>query len=345
MQGGDGRQTISVIVPAYNEEDALPRFYERLGKVLDTLPQRFEVLFVDDGSTDGTAAAVDRLRAADDRIALVRLSRNFGKEIAITAGLDHAVGDAAIFIDADLQDPPEVIPQLIEKWQDGYDVVYAQRLSRRGDSWMKRATAGAFYRLMHRVGERVQIPRDTGDFRLMNRLSLDALKRLREQHRFMKGLFAWVGFRQAAVHYHREPRVASASKWTYWRLWNLSIEGITSFTTAPLRAATYFGLLVAMSAFLYAIVIVYKTLAFGETVAGYPSLMTVVLFLGGVQLVALGIIGEYLGRIFNETKARPLYLIQSFRPPGGNLSARDRAGAGQADGTAPSPATGVRPVE
>ena len=314
MQAKGGRDTISVIVPAYNEEDAIAPFYARLRAVVDSRPERFEILFVNDGSMDRTAEQITALQAEDPRIAVVTLSRNFGKEIAVTAGLDHASGDAAIFIDADLQDPPEVIPELLAKWREGYDVVYAQRLSRRGDSWLKRITAGAFYRVMHRVGERVRIPRDTGDFRLMNRLSLDALKRLREQHRFMKGLFAWVGFKQAAVHYHREPRVASRSKWTYWRLWNLSIEGITSFTTAPLRLATYFGLVVALLAFVYALVIIYKTLAYGEPVAGYPSLMTVVLFLGGVQLVAIGIIGEYLGRIFNESKSRPLYLVQSFQP-------------------------------
>lgn len=314
-------QTISVIVPAYNEESVITPFYERLHAVLDSLPERFEILFVDDGSVDRTSEEIEALRVKDARVGVVTLSRNFGKEIAVTAGVDHASGDAAIFIDADLQDPPEVIPKLIEKWREGYDVVYAQRLSRSGDSWLKRVTAGAFYQLMQRVGERVKVPRDTGDFRLMNRLSLDALRRLREQHRFMKGLFAWVGFKQAAVQYHREPRFANHSKWTYWRLWNLSIEGITSFTTTPLRLATYFGLLVGLSAFLYALVIIYKTLAYGDPVAGYPSLMTVVLFLGGVQLVAIGIIGEYLGRIFNETKARPLYLVQRFEPASGALKA------------------------
>ena len=307
-------ETISVIVPAYNEAGVIGPFYQRLRSVLDARPERFLILFVDDGSTDGTAEELGSLRAKDDRVAVVTLSRNFGKEIAITAGLDHVSGDAAIFIDADLQDPPEVIPQLIEKWHEGYDVVYAQRRSRLGDSWLKRATARCFYGLMRNVGERVQIPRDTGDFRLMNRLSLDAIKRLREQHRFMKGLFAWVGFKQAAVLYDRQPRVANRSKWTYWRLWNLSIEGLTSFTTAPLRLATYLGLLVGFLSFAYALVVIYKTLVHGDPVAGYPSLMTVVLFLGGVQLVAIGIIGEYLGRIFNETKSRPLYLVRDYQP-------------------------------
>ena len=316
MSGPESTESISLIIPAFDEEDVIRPFYERLRAVLDQRPERFEILFVDDGSRDRTAAEIEALRGEDDRVALVRLSRNFGKEIAVTAGLDHAIGDAAIFIDADLQDPPEVIPQLIEKWHEGYDVVYAQRRSRLGDSWLKRATAHCFYGLMRNVGERVRIPRDTGDFRLMNRLSLDALKGLREQHRFMKGLFAWVGFRQAAVLYDREPRIANRSKWTYWRLWNLSIEGLTSFTTAPLRLATYLGLLVGFLSFAYALVIIYKTLVHGDPVAGYPSLMTVVLFLGGIQLVAIGIIGEYLGRIFNETKSRPLYFLQDYQPSG-----------------------------
>ncbi len=312
----DNAQRVAVVVPTFNEADAIALFYQRLAATIDTLAQDFTVLFVDDGSTDGTGERILELAYKDPRVALLALSRNFGKEIALTAGLDHISCDAAIFIDADLQDPPEVIPQLIEKWQAGHDVVYAQRLSRSGDSWLKRTTAGFFYRLMQRVGERVRLPRDTGDFRLLNRRSLDAVRQLREHHRFMKGLFAWIGFKQAAVQYHREARVASTSKWTYWRLWNLSIEGITSFTIAPLRLATYFGLVVGFLSFAYALAIIYKTLAYGEPVAGYPSLMTVVLFLGGVQLVAIGIIGEYLGRIFNETKKRPLYFVQDFRPAG-----------------------------
>jgi len=340
---------VTVVVPAFNEEAVVAAFHARLAATLDRLPQDFEILFVDDGSSDGTAARIRELRAADPRVALLGLSRNFGKEIAVTAGIDHAEGDAVILIDADLQDPPELIPELIAKWQEGFDVVYAQRLSRRGETWLKRLSAHLFYRFMERVGDRVTIPRDTGDYRLLNRRSLDALNRLREQHRFMKGLFAWIGYRQAAVPYHRDPRHASVSKWSYRRLWALSIEGITSFTIAPLKLATYLGLLVGLLSFLYAIWIIYKTLAFGESVAGYPSLMTAVLFLGGVQLVAIGIIGEYLGRVFNETKRRPLYLIQDYVPSGPEGGRPAAEGAGRPDDavavqSAPiSPRPGPRP--
>ena len=246
---------------------------------------------------------------------MLALSRNFGKEAALTAGLDHArARDAVIVIDADLQDPPEVIPDLVAAWRDGFDVVYAQRRSRAGESWLKKATASGFYRLMERLGGPVRMPVDTGDFRLMSRRALDALLQLRERHRFMKGLFAWVGFASCAVPYDRAPRAAGETKWNYRRLWTLSLDGITSFTTLPLKVATWLGLGTAAAALVYGGWVVVKALVFGDPVPGYPSLMTVILLLGGVQLITLGVIGEYLGRIFNETKGRPIYVVGRYLP-------------------------------
>jgi len=306
---------LSVVVPAYNEEVVLPEFQRRLTAVMDGLGLSWEVVYVNDGSRDATFAVMLSLRERDPRISVVNLSRNFGKEIALTAGLDHARGtEAVVIIDADLQDPPEVIPDLIRTWRDGFDVVYAQRRAREGETWLKRATAAAFYRVMERLGGQVTMPRDTGDFRLLSRRATDALLQLREHHRFMKGLFAWIGFPAKAVLYDRAPRAAGTTKWNYWKLWNLSLEGITSFTVAPLKVATYLGLICAVGALGYGTFIVLRTLLFGNPVPGYPSLIAVVLFLGGVQLVTLGIIGEYLGRVFNETKGRPLYLVERYLP-------------------------------
>lgn len=304
---------LSVIVPAYNEEAVLSAFHTRLSAVFDRLPLRCEVVYVNDGSSDSTQELVLQIAEHDDRVSYVDLSRNFGKEIAMTAGLDHAKGDAVVVIDADLQDPPELIEQLVEGWRSGCDIVYAQRTERDGETWLKKATAATFYRFIQSVSK-VKIPRDTGDFRLMSRRAVDALLQLREQHRFMKGLFVWVGFPQKAVTYRRDPRFAGETKFNYWKLWNFAIEGITSFTIAPLKAATYIGLLTATFAFFYGIVIVSKTLLYGDPVKGYPSLMVTVLFLGGVQLLSIGVIGEYLGRIYNETKQRPLYFVQGYRP-------------------------------
>lgn len=304
---------LSVVVPAYNEEAVLPEFHRRLTAVLNGISGAAEIIYVNDGSSDGTAALLNDLRVKDARVTLVDLSRNFGKEIALTAGLDYARGQAIVVIDADLQDPPELIPELVTQWEAGFDVVYAQRTSRSGETLMKRATAAVFYRLMSRIS-RINVPRDTGDFRLLSRRALQALCKLREQHRFMKGLFTWIGFPQKAVPYQREPRYAGTTKWNYGKLWNLALEGFTSFTVAPLKIATYVGGLIALLAFVFALFIVYKTLVYGDPVKGYPSLMVAVLFLGGIQLVALGIIGEYLGRMFMETKRRPLYLVKEYLP-------------------------------
>lgn len=307
-------RSLSVIIAAFNEQDALPAMHERLAAVLATLDLDTQVLYVDDGSSDQTWAVLESLAAHDPRVGLLRLSRNFGKELALTAGLDHAGDcDAVIVLDADGQDPPELIPQFVAKWREGFDMVYGTRIARDGESWLKRTTAAGFYRLMSRLSH-TPIPRDTGDFRLLSRPVLDALQQLRERRRFMKGLFSWVGFRQCAIGYHRQPRLAGRSAFGYWRLWNFALDGITSFSTAPLRVATYVGLMTALVAFVFGVWIIAKTLLYGDAVPGYPSLMTVVLFLGGVQLIALGLIGEYLGRLYEEAKQRPLYLVSSVRP-------------------------------
>ena len=271
-----------------------------------------EVVFVDDGSADQTSALLRILHEGDPTISVVQFSRNFGKEIAMTAGLDYSRGTAVVIIDADLQDPPELIPALIEQWyKEGADVVYAQRRSRAGETWLK-AMAYGFYRIVNLLA-RPPVPVDTGDFRLLSRRAVDALRLMREQHRFMKGLFTWIGYRQIAVTYERDPRFFGRSKWNYWKLWNFSLEGITSFSTAPLRVASYVGFLTAACAMIYltSTMLLRTALLFGNPVEGYPSLLVMMLFLGGIQLISLGIIGEYLGRVFNETKGRPLYLIAS----------------------------------
>ncbi len=303
------RPTLSLVVPCHNEAANIDTLQARLSEVLDRLDCSWEIIYVNDGSRDETLIRLESLHGRDGRVGVINLSRNFGKEIAMTAGLEHTRGEAVIVIDADLQDPPELIPALVAGWREGYDVVYAQRRARRGDTWLKKTTAGAFYRLMSKLGG-VDLPRDTGDFRLMSRRAVDALMRLREQHRFMKGLFAWIGFPSKAVPYDRDPRQGGISSFNYWKLWNFALEGITSFTVMPLKVATYFGLCVSVLAGLYAVQMLVRTILFGNTVAGYPSLMAVILFLGGAQMLTLGVIGEYLGRIFNETKQRPLYLVE-----------------------------------
>ncbi len=308
------KKLLSVVVPAFNEEAVLDAFHQRMSRLFDVLRDyRCEMIFVNDGSRDATQAIINRLCDDDPRVAGISLSRNFGKEIAMTAGLDYARGEAIVVIDADLQDPPELIVDMLQGWEEGYDIVYAKRTHRDGESWLKKATAGIFYRTMKQVSG-VAIPPDTGDFRLMSRRALDALLQLREQHRFMKGLFAWVGFRSKAIDYRRAPRAAGATKFNYWKLWNFALEGITSFTIAPLKLATYLGLTVAASAFVYGAWIILRTLLYGDDVQGFPTLMVTVLFLGGVQLFFTGVLGEYLGRIFNETKNRPLYFTQEVRP-------------------------------
>lgn len=304
---------ISIVTPAYNEAEGIDAFHDRVSAVMKGLNLVYEIVYVNDGSKDDTLAKLYALAARDRAVSVVNLSRNFGKEIALTAGLDHARGRAVVVIDADLQDPPELIPQLVAKWREGYDTVYARRLRRDGETALKKTTAAAFYRVIQRVGP-VALPRDTGDFRLISRRVVEGVTRMRETHRFMKGLFALVGYPQAEVTYVRDPRFAGGSKWNYWKLWNLALEGITSFTVLPLKVATYLGLAVAASAFLYGGFIILRTVVQGVDVPGYASLLSAILFMGGLQLLALGVIGEYLGRTFNEVKGRPLYFVESYAP-------------------------------
>ena len=302
---------LTVVVPAYNEQEVILEFHRRLCSALEGADiDRAEILYVNDGSRDNTLPLLLELMREDRRVEVLDLSRNFGKEAAMTAGLDHAHGDAVVVIDADLQDPPEQIPDMVREWRQGFDVVYMRRLSREGETWLKKTTARAFYALMARVG-RVKVPENVGDFRLLSRRAVDALKQLPERTRFMKGLFAWIGFPAKELPYHRDPRYAGVTKWNYWGLWNLAIEGITSFTVAPLKIASYIGFLTSAAALLYGLFVLAKALFFGDPVPGYPSLMVVILFLGGLQLLAIGVVGEYLGRMFVETKQRPIYLVNS----------------------------------
>jgi len=303
---------ISILIPAYNEQAVLEKLYTRLTTLADTTKNyTFEFFFVNDGSKDTTLEIIKNYAETDDRIAYLNLSRNFGKEIAMIAGLDHVSGDATVIIDADLQDPPELIPEMISWWEQGFDDVYAKRSSRLGESWLKKATSKMFYTTLQSV-TRIPIQKDTGDFRLLDRRAVEALKQIRESQRYTKGYFSWIGFKKKEITYKRDARAAGQSHWNYFALANLAIEGIVSFSIAPLRLATFLGGFVAVATFVYLIYIVIRTIFFGTDLAGYPSTMAVILFLGGAQLLSLGIIGEYIGRIFNETKNRPLYLIEEL---------------------------------
>ncbi len=299
---------ISVVAPAYNESENVYPFYDRMKVVLEQITNDWEIVCVNDGSKDDTIEKLISLNQKDKRVKIVDLSRNFGKEVALTAGLDYAKGHAIIPIDIDLQDPPEIIKDMVDLWRQGNDVVYATRTKREGESAIKKATAFLFYKLINKM-TRINIPQNTGDFRLIDRRVLNSLKELKETHRFMKGLFSWVGYKQISLPYVREPRFAGITKFNYWKLWNFAIEGITSFSIVPLQLATYLGFAVSIIAGLYALEIIYQTLIRGSDVPGYPSLMVTVLFFGGIQLITIGIIGEYVGRIYNEVKSRPLYLI------------------------------------
>ena len=303
---------ISILIPAYNEEAVLDTLYTRLGTLANNNKDyEFEFLFVNDGSRDKTLPMIRDFAEIDTRVSYVNLSRNFGKEIAMAAGFDYVTGDATVIIDADLQDPPELIPQMIELWEEGYDDVYAKRKDREGESWFKKFSSKTFYRILDKVSH-VPIQIDTGDFRLLDSRAVDALREMRESQRYTKGMFSWIGFHKKEILYDRDPRVAGETKWNYSRLINFAIDGITSFTTAPLRISTYVGFFVSIIAFIYLIVVVLQTIFFGNELAGYPSTLAVILFLGGVQLLSLGIIGEYIGRIFNETKQRPLYFVEEY---------------------------------
>ncbi|MBI5901334.1 MAG: glycosyltransferase family 2 protein [Rhodocyclales bacterium] len=299
---------ISIVCPVCNEQEAIEPLMARLLPSLDACDTEYELIFVDDGSRDRTLSVLIEIRQRTPGIRVIQLSRNFGKEAALTAGIDRARGDAVIPIDADLQDPPELIPAMIAKWREGYQVVLAKRTSRGSDTWLKRSTARWFYRLHNRISE-VPLPENVGDFRLMDKSVVVAVRRMPERHRFMKGLFAWVGFHTAVIEYERPPRIAGLSKFRGWYLWNFALEGITSFSTVPLRIWSYVGAGVAALSFLYALALITRTLILGIDVPGYASIMTVVLFLGGLQLLGLGIIGEYLGRLHDEAKQRPIYIV------------------------------------
>ncbi|HET6746714.1 MAG TPA: glycosyltransferase family 2 protein [Candidatus Saccharimonadales bacterium] len=306
------KKKISILIPAYNEEEVLRHLYERLVKLAgETDGYDFEFLFVNDGSRDRTLEMIKAYSNDDARISYVNLSRNFGKEVAMIAGLDHVTGDATVIIDADLQDPPELIPQMITYWEEGYDDVYAKRRSRAGESWFKKITSEIFYRVLQK-STNIPIQRDTGDFRLLSRRCVEALKEFRESERYTKGMFSWIGYKKKELLYDRDPRAAGETKWNYIKLTNFAIDGITSFTTAPLRISSILGVLVSFAAFVYIVYLVIRTIFFGSDLAGYPSMMAVILFLGGVQLLSLGVIGEYIGRIFNETKRRPLYFVEEY---------------------------------
>jgi glycosyltransferase involved in cell wall biosynthesis len=306
------RKKISILIPAYNEQEVLRHLYERLGKLADETPSYdFEFLFINDGSRDRTLEIIKSYAEKDERIAYANLSRNFGKEIAMAAGLDHVTGDATVIIDADLQDPPELIPKMIKYWEDGFDDVYARRTSRSGESWLKKATSELFYKILQK-STTIPIQRDTGDFRLLDQRCVEALRQFRESQRYTKGMFSWVGYKKKEILYDRDPRAAGETKWNYFKLVNFAIDGITSFTTAPLRMSSLLGILISFVSFVYIIFLVVRTIFFGTDLEGYPSMMAVILFLGGVQLLSLGVIGEYIGRIFNETKHRPLYFIEEY---------------------------------
>jgi len=299
---------ISVVLPVFNEVRILPTLYTRLSGVLQTLGEPYEVLFVNDGSRDESLSYLKNLSAADAAIKIISLSRNFGHQTAITCGLDHAGGDAVVLMDADLQDPPELIPQLIEKWRDGYDVVYAVREKRQGEGLFKRSTAALFYRVLRQLTQ-VDIPVDTGDFRLLSRRAVNAFQATRERSRFIRGLVSWIGYRQIGVPYVREERSVGETKYPFRKMVKFAIDGITAFSLAPLQVAMYLGLGVSFLSFLYIAYAICLKLFTDQTVPGWTSLMVAVLFLGGVQLIALGIMGEYIGRVYEEVKQRPLYLI------------------------------------
>ena len=303
---------ISIIIPAYNEEESLPYLYERLKKLMDTMPQyAFEVLFVNDGSKDKTMQIIKEFRQKDERISYVDFSRNFGKEIAMIAGLDYAKGDCVIFMDADLQDPPELIPELVKYWEEGYDDVYARRSSRKGETWLKKFTSKMYYKVLQSL-TRIPIQKDTGDFRLLDRRCVNALRKLRESQRCSKSMFSWIGYNKKEVLYERDPRIAGKTKWNYRRLIDLAIDGITSFTTSPLRISTYLSIPTFLMLFVYFVYVIIKCITQNVAIQAFQAVILLILFFSGVQILLFGIIGEYLGRIFNETKNRPLYFVNEY---------------------------------
>lgn len=303
---------ISIIVPAYNEEESLPFLYERLTKLIDSMKDyEFEVLLINDGSKDKTLELIKEIRNYDQRFCYVNLSRNFGKEVAMMAGLDYAKGDAVIFIDADLQDPPELIPELIKYWEEGYDDVYARRKSREGETFFKKFTSKLYYRILQKLSK-VEIQKDTGDFRLLDRRCVNALRKLRESQRCSKSMFSWIGYKKKEVLFDRDARIAGKTKWNYKKLVDLAIDGITSFTTSPLRLSTYISIPTFITLGVYFIYVIIKSFVVKEAIQAYQAIILLILFFSGIQILLFGIVGEYLGRIFNETKNRPLYLVDEY---------------------------------
>ena len=305
-------KTITILVPCYNEENSLDILYDHLKKVIkENSNYKFVILLVNDGSKDRTLAKMKELREKDSAVSYLSLSRNFGKENAMLAGLDYAEGDAVILMDADLQDPPELIPQMLQEWENGYDDVYARRRTRAGETWFKKTSAHWYYRILQKFAD-IDIPADVGDFRLLDRQAVNALCSLREKQRYTKGLFSWIGYNKKELLFDREPRAVGNTKMNFIKLFGLAVDGITSFSVAPLRLASVLGLLISTVAFVYLLFVIGKTLLYGDPVAGYPSMISIILFMGGIQLVVLGIIGEYVGRIFYEAKGRPDYLVSEY---------------------------------
>ena len=303
---------ISVLIPCHNEEKSLPLLYPELVKLMDSTPNyQWELMFVNDGSTDGTLEHLRQLRQQDQRVNFVDLSRNFGKEAAMLAGFDYVTGDCMVIIDADLQDPPELIPEMIKWWEQGYEDVYAKRKTRGRESWLRKRLSLMFYRLLQ-SSSRFDVLQNVGDFRLLDRSCINALRQMRESERYTKGMYSWIGFKKKEIEFDRGDRVAGSSSWSFRQLFSLAIDGITSFTSLPLRISTVVGFIVSMLAFIYMIYVFIKALIWGDPVQGYPSLVILLLFLGGIQLLSLGIIGEYIGRIYNETKNRPDYIVRNF---------------------------------
>ena len=303
---------VTILVPCFNEENSLDLLYERLRTIFEQVDNyAFEILLVNDGSKDQTLAKMQELHDKDATVSYVSLSRNFGKENAMLAGLDYAEGDAVILMDADLQDPPELIPQMLQEWEKGYDDVYARRRTRAGETWFKKTSAYWYYRILQKFAD-IEIPADVGDFRLLDRQAVNALCSLREKQRYTKGLFSWIGYNKRELLFDRDPRAVGNSKMNFLKLFSLAVDGITSFSVAPLRLASVLGFLISSIAFCYLLFVIAKTLLFGDPVAGYPSMISIILFMGGIQLVVLGIIGEYVGRIFYEAKGRPDYLVSEY---------------------------------
>ena len=305
-------EKLTILIPVYNEQECLEMLYQRLVNVADKLEEvETEFLFVNDGSRDDSLQIIKRLQRSDKRVALLDLSRNFGKEVAMTAGIDYATGDALVIIDADLQDPPELIGEMLKGIEDGYDDVYAKRSNRKGETWMKKSTSKLYYRMLKKISD-IPVQEDTGDYRMFSKRAVDALRRLKENERNMKGLFSFIGFKKKPIYYERDPRIAGKTKWNYWKLVNLAAQGFMSTSKVPLRLISIMGIFVSLIAFLYLIFVVVRAAIWGDPVSGYPSMVSIILFLGGGQMLALGIIGEYLGIVFSETKKRPIYYVNEY---------------------------------